>query len=219
MASRRNINSSTFPAFTTDARDTSTTTSGQRSVLLTRRHSTRWGVSINPSPGACGEDGELGVRLTAAGRRTLGLPRATGRHLHKLNLQNLIVNDWRKGRIALQNRAASKGRLSDNKHAGPRDILSVILAVVALGAVPGVFCAMIGLPAFWALPIGIALDGYCAPRRDVMAQFATQGHWFSFRAFWVMLTLDLVRWACVMSRVFETQPSLPSREAQRRPTE
>ncbi len=119
----------------------------------------------------------------------------------------------------MQNRAASKGRLSDNKHAGPRDILSVILAVVALGAVPGVFCAMIGLPAFWALPMVIALGGYFAARRDVMAQFATQGHWFSFRAFWVMLTLDLVRCACVLARVFETKASFPSREAQWRPTE
>jgi hypothetical protein len=43
--------------------------------------------------GACGEDGELGVRLTAAGRRILGVPEATGRHLHKFNLRNLIVNE------------------------------------------------------------------------------------------------------------------------------
>jgi GT2 family glycosyltransferase len=169
--------------------------------------------------GACGEDGELGVRLTAAGRRIIGLPGATGRHLHKLDLQNLIVNDWHKGRIALQNRAASKGRLSDNKHAGPRDILSVILAVVALGAVPGAFCAMIGPPVFWALPMVIAFGGYVAARCDVMARFATQGLWFSFRAFWVMLTLDLVRCACVLSRVFETKASFPSCETQWRSTE
>ncbi len=169
--------------------------------------------------GACGEDGELGVRLTAAGRRILGVPEATGGHLHKFNLPNLIVNDWRKGRVALQNRAASKGRLSDNKHAGPRDVLSVILAVVALVAVPGAFCATIGLPAFWAFPLVIALGGYFAARRDVMARFATQGRWFSFRAFWVMLTLDLVRCACVLSRAFELNALVVPCEERWRPAE
>lgn len=177
--------------------------------------STFWALAgFNQSVlGACGEDGELGVRLTAAGRRILGVPEATGRHLHKFNLRSLIVNDWRKGRIALQNRASSKCPLSDNKHAGPRDILSVILAVVALGSVPGTFCAMIGLPAFWALPMVIALGGYFAARRDVIARFATQGYWFSFRAFWLMLTLDLVRCACVLSRVLELNAPAVSREA------
>jgi GT2 family glycosyltransferase len=169
--------------------------------------------------GACGEDGELGVRLTASGRRILGVPEATGRHMHELNLRDLIVNDWRKGRVALRNRAASKCPLSDNKHAGPRDILSVTLSVVALGAIPGAFGATIGLPAFGSLPLVIALGLYFVARSDVVARFATQGRWFSFRAFWVMLTLDLVRCACVLSRAFEPMTSLMSRAAQWRPIE
>ncbi len=164
--------------------------------------------------GACGEDGELGVRLTAAGRRILGVPEATGHHRHELKLRDLVVNDWRKGRIALQNRAASNGLLSDNKHAGPRDVLSVVLAVAALGAVPGALGTVFGLPAFASLPLLIALALYLAARSDVMARFAAQGRWFTFRAFWVMLALDLVRCACVLSRAFEPKASVLSRAVQ-----
>jgi GT2 family glycosyltransferase len=164
--------------------------------------------------GACGEDGELGVRISAAGRRVLGVPEAAGYHRRTLSLRGLIVNDWRKGLVALRNRAASKGSLSDNKHAGLRDIVSVMLAVLALATVPGAFLAMIGLSGFWALPILVTPAGYFAARSDVMARFATQGVWFSLRAFWVMLTLDLVRCACVLSRVFDPTASVSSQTTQ-----
>ncbi|HXI53244.1 MAG TPA: glycosyltransferase, partial [Candidatus Saccharimonadales bacterium] len=47
--------------------------------------------------GACGEDTELGQRLTAAGHRVWAVAEATGRHLHRFTLATLLLNDLRKG--------------------------------------------------------------------------------------------------------------------------
>jgi glycosyltransferase involved in cell wall biosynthesis len=140
--------------------------------------------------GACGEDGEFGVLLTRAGHKILGLPYAVGQHLHRLSMKGLVLNDWRKGNIALRNHANSRGPLSDNKHATPRDVASVALAITTV-------CSLAFLPTNLAAVIPISLAAYYVARADVMARFWTQGLWFSVRAFWVMLFLDLVRSACV----------------------
>lgn len=146
--------------------------------------------------GACGEDGELGVRLTAAGERVLGVPAARGRHRAILDLKKLLLNDWRKGRVALLNHAQSDGRLSDNKHATHRDILSVILAV-------SIIVALLASPVFSGFPLLIMLAVYLLARSDVMARFVPKGAWFAVQAFGIMMLLDIVRCACVLSWCFE----------------
>jgi GT2 family glycosyltransferase len=147
--------------------------------------------------GACGEDGDLAVALTRAGHKVLGLPNAVGQHLHRLSLRGLILNDWRKGNIALRNHASSRGRLSDNKHATPRDVTSVALAV-------GSVCSLALLPTSLAAMMPISLAAYYVARADMMARFWTQGLWFAARAFWVMLLLDLVRCACAITSLLTT---------------
>jgi GT2 family glycosyltransferase len=152
--------------------------------------------------GACGEDGDLGVLLTRGGHKILGLPQAVGQHLHRLSLKGLILNDWRKGKVALRNHANSRGRLADNKHATPRDVASVALAV-------GAVCSLVFLPTNLAVTVPISLAAYYAARADVMARFWTQGLWFSARAFWVMLFLDLVRCACAATSLLAIRNSAP----------
>lgn len=150
--------------------------------------------------GACGEDGKLGVALTRAGHKILGLPHAVGQHLHQFNVRELILNDWRKGKIALKNHANSRGRLSDNKHATPRDVSSVAFAVTTV-------CSLVLLPTNLAAMMPISLAAYYVARADVMARFRTQGLWFSARAFWLMLFLDLVRCACAVTSLHATRDS------------
>ena len=150
--------------------------------------------------GACGEDGDLGVRLTATGRQILGVPDALGHHRHKLSLKGLVLNDWRKGRIALHNRAVSGGPLSDNKHAGPRDVAAVVLSAMVAGSALLACLPIIGASPLWALPLAASLLAYAVSRMNVLIRFAAaEGLWFSARAFWTMLALDWVRLACVAS--------------------
>jgi glycosyltransferase involved in cell wall biosynthesis len=148
--------------------------------------------------GACGEDGELGVRLTAAGKRILGIPGARGHHRHHLSFKNLVLNDWRKGRVALENRAAAKGALADNKHATGRDVISVLLAGALIAG-----CVLMAAttPALWAVSFIILLLAYAMARLDVLAQFRSQGAAFLTQAFGAMLVLDLVRGACVGAQI------------------
>jgi GT2 family glycosyltransferase len=156
--------------------------------------------------GACGEDGDLGGKLTSAGKRVLGIPHAAGEHRHAITLSGLILNDWRKGKVALANKAKFKGKLSDNSHARPRDIVAVGLAAATVMSSP------ISVFAFgW--PTLVALSAYAAARRDLAAHFAANGTWFGVRAFWLMLLLDLVRCACVGSHVMRITPRPPPQPA------
>jgi GT2 family glycosyltransferase len=152
--------------------------------------------------GACGEDGDLGLRLTAAGYRIAGVPEARARHRHPIGLRALFRNDWRKGLVALRAYERSGGALSENKHATARDVICVALSVAFIGA-------LLATPI--AGPTSAALGGslYFAARADVIRVLLSGGIWFAVRAVWLMLALDHLRFACVAFCAFRRLP-LPS---------
>jgi len=162
-------------------------------------------------PGACGEDGEFGLRLTRAGRRILGVPEAVGAHRHRMTIRSLIANDWRKGHVALQNQFNSHGRLRDNKHATPRDVLAAAAAASILAST--VLVARLG-----TFPTLICMATYVSARADVLERFGRHGVWFAFRAAWLMLVLDILRCACVISNFRLLKFSKFSRQAIREST-
>jgi GT2 family glycosyltransferase len=146
--------------------------------------------------GACGEDGELGGRLTRSGYRILPVPGALGNHRKPLSVPQLLRNDWRKGMIAIHNYFRCDGSLGDNRHATKRDILAVALAAAAfpISGLAFVFSALSGSVAACTLAIG-----YVVARADVLRVFASQGAFFVARACGVMFMLDLIRLLCVIA--------------------
>lgn len=154
--------------------------------------------------GACGEDAEFGIRLTRRGYRIVAVPAACGRHRKRFTLRSLVINDWRKGRIAMFNYFRSAGSLTDNRHASRRDIIGSALATalatwVALATVGGMRPAIIGLPA-----VGLSLT-YLAARLDLARCFATQGVGFLLRALPTMALLDVIRGLCVAYGIAQHQ--------------
>jgi MoaA/NifB/PqqE/SkfB family radical SAM enzyme/GT2 family glycosyltransferase len=86
---------------------------------------------FNPSfRGACGEDTELGQRLTAAGFSVLSVPGATGRHLHEFTLSKLLRNDFRKGTQTILNALRHRNPLSDYRHSARPERVAVLCAAM-----------------------------------------------------------------------------------------
>jgi GT2 family glycosyltransferase len=145
--------------------------------------------------GACGEDSDLGVRLTKSGHRILAVPDAFGHHRNSLSLRQLLRNDWLKGLIAMRNYFSSDGSILDNRHATPRDILAVILAAALGFALPAYALSYPALLAGFAT--GVLFIAYLVCRADLLRTFATQGVWFALRACSLMFVLDVMRLTCV----------------------
>jgi GT2 family glycosyltransferase len=141
------------------------------------------------------EDTELGHRLTIHGKRILAVPNASGKHLKSYTLRTLIRNDLRKGisstSVALRNRT----KLTDDRHASPRDILSVVAACGALG-VPPLFVSS-SPPLALAMTVGLHML-YAKARLDVLRVFSDRGPHFLVKAFLTMLLLDYVRGLAVI---------------------
>jgi len=154
--------------------------------------------------GACGEDGDLGLRLTAAGYRIAGVPEARARHSHPIGLRALFRNDWRKGLAALRAHDKSGGALSENKHATARDVVSVALSIALIGAI-------LATPVVGQRPAPLVLLLYLAARADVIRVLLSGGVWFTLRAVWLMLALDHLRFACVALCASERLPLLSNR--------
>jgi Glycosyltransferase like family 2 len=147
-------------------------------------------------PGACGEDGELGGRLTQGGYRIQAVSGAIANHRNNLSLWQLLRNDWRKGLIAMRNYLHFDGSISDNRHATPRDVFAVLVAVAAVLLPP--FAFRLGYPvAVASAAEAVLVAGYLTARADLLRVFASQGAWFLVRASCLMCVLDLVRLTCV----------------------
>jgi cellulose synthase/poly-beta-1,6-N-acetylglucosamine synthase-like glycosyltransferase len=151
--------------------------------------------------GAGGEDTELGARLTNQGYRVLAVPEALGDHHHRMSMKQLLLNDWRKGLLAMGCFFESEGAITNNRHATRRDILSVgiaDLAVVLLLLSPLLY-GFLGRPMVLALLL--AVMSYIGFRADILRAFSSQGISFVVRAFGVMFLLDLTRSACFAAGV------------------
>jgi len=144
--------------------------------------------------GAAGEDEELGIRLTRTGSRIQAVPEALGHHRNSLSVPNLLRNDWRKGRIAMDNYLHRDKSISDNRHATRRDMLAVACAT-AVGI--AALALVLGRSPSLTLAAGTLALGYILTRIDILRVFASQGIWFVVRAAGLMFLLDLVRATCV----------------------
>lgn len=153
--------------------------------------------------GACGEDAEFGIRMTAVGARIVAVADARGRHLKRFTLPALVRNDWRKGCIAMRNYYRSSGSLADNRHASRRDIAASLLATTPVPAIGG---GLAGLPwAAAALLLALGAAAYVLLRLDLARLFATRGPIFLVEAMATMMLLDLVRLVCVAQGVVRQQ--------------
>ncbi len=144
--------------------------------------------------GACGEDGELGGRMTRHGYSILAVPDAIGHHRKPLSVPQLLQNDWRKGLIAIRNYFRCNGSIGDNRHATRRDVAAVTLAALELVVAALAFHYSPLLAAAAAAILGI---GYLAARADILQAFSSQGPVFVARACGLMFLLDLMRLICV----------------------
>ena len=131
--------------------------------------------------------------MTRAGLKTVAVADARGRHLKEHTLRSLIANDWRKGRIAMQNYFVSDGPLADNRHASRRDMLGAVLAS-ALAACLALLPA-IALPEA-LLVLALLAGAYVLARLDLTQAFAARGLAFLSGALVTMMMLDIVRVAC-----------------------
>jgi cellulose synthase/poly-beta-1,6-N-acetylglucosamine synthase-like glycosyltransferase len=156
--------------------------------------------------GANGEDAELGARLSAAGYRILAVPDALGEHRHPISLWALVRNDWRKGVGAIQHCRQTGAALSDNRHATPRDMLSVLSAVAVALTPAGLFVPTVPLPGT-GLFTAILIVLYLSLRSDVLSAFRGQSRWFHVRACGTMWLLDIVRFACLPYGFAVSSPS------------
>lgn len=158
--------------------------------------------------GACGEDTELGYRLTAAGARILFVPAATGQHLHNFTLPGLVRNDLRKGRQMMLNALRYRKLVSGNRHSTPSDILAV--AAACLIGVP--LLASIVLPLVSVLvATAIFFVAWLVARRDMLKVYRAQNFTFILRAIPLALLLDWVRAVCVATALiqFACERALP----------
>lgn len=151
--------------------------------------------------GACGEDVELGQRLTRAGHRIFAVPDAIGDHRNVLSPLQLIRNDWRKGLMTMRTHLHFDGAIVDNRHSTARDVQSVVLAVAAL-MMAGLSAGFSHSAMVMAPFLGAMLALYLAARADLLRVFASQGVWFAVQACGVMYLLDLVRFACVVAALW-----------------
>ncbi|MBV8591332.1 MAG: glycosyltransferase, partial [Acetobacteraceae bacterium] len=160
--------------------------------------------------GACGEDAELGCRLSRAGGRILAVPEAIGHHRHPLSLIGLFANDWRKGLVAIANYSRSGGPISDNRHATVRDMVSVLFATILAALLLASAFVASGMVAAGAVatPVAAVFGLYTLARADIVAVFLSEGLSFAAAAFLVMVALDWLRLACVTvgtaRRLFDT---------------
>jgi GT2 family glycosyltransferase len=144
--------------------------------------------------GACGEDVELGKRLTKNGYRIQAVPDALGHHRNSLSIPGLLRNDWRKGLMAMRGNARFDRSISDNRHATRRDMVAVALAA----AVGIAIVAALGYSTSPTILMACALAiGYFLTRIDILRAVSSQGALFVVRAAGLMYLLDLVRVACV----------------------
>jgi GT2 family glycosyltransferase len=146
--------------------------------------------------GACGEDTELGCRVSRRGLRILSVPNALGRHWHSHTVRQIVLNDWRKGMMLIWNYYYSGGTLSDNRHATHRDMAAVLLGVTAIG-LPTLALLAGAPPPLTACIAAACITAYVASRADIIEGFWPQGTWFVLRALGMMVLLDFVRFACV----------------------
>lgn len=151
--------------------------------------------------GACGEDVELGQRMTRAGHRILAVPDAIGDHRNVLSPLQLIRNDWRKGLMTMRTHLHFDGSIVDNRHSTARDVRSVVLAVAAL--MMAVLSAGFPYSVVVTAPfLAAVLALYLVSRADLLRVFASQGARFVVKACAVMYLLDLVRFACVVAALW-----------------
>jgi hypothetical protein len=145
--------------------------------------------------GACGEDTDLGHRLTAAGHRIVAVPGATGLHLHRFTFWSLLRNDFRKGTQVMLCGLRRGRPVAHNRHSSRRDVLAVGFA--------GLACVGLALVALtwnlWpcaGLPVGSGL-AWCGCRSDFLSKLTRSGITFLCRAIPLAFLLDLVRGLCV----------------------
>jgi GT2 family glycosyltransferase len=145
--------------------------------------------------GACGEDTELGHRLSAAGFRVLAVPRATGKHLHHFTLAKLLLNDLKKGTQTALNALRHRNLLSDNRHSARPEMVAVFCAAL----LPSLLSLAGTLPApVVAAVASLAFGGWLLSRQEQLRMYARQDLVFLIRAIPLAMLLDWVRVLCVV---------------------
>lgn len=152
--------------------------------------------------GALGEDTEFGQRLTLANKRILAVPDAMGRHLKKLNIVKLILNDLYKGTNAVYLSFINKRPITDNRHSTMRDVMSVILAYSLIGCVTLIW--FLSIPIKYAVLANfLLLTTFIIARADLLSAYLKQGKGFLIKSVLMTFSLDLVRGVCILLGIFK----------------
>jgi GT2 family glycosyltransferase len=145
--------------------------------------------------GACGEDMDLGIRLTRSGHLIEAVPLAVAQHLHPFTVRSVLRNDYRKGMIAMYNLSRGELPISKHRHSSHRDMGAVAMA---LAVILGLCTLIVHIASGIALFCG-SLGAWSLFRADVIANFTRNGGmWFGLRATLFMLLLDNVRAYCLL---------------------
>jgi len=147
-------------------------------------------------PGACGEDTELGQRLTEAGFRVLAVPKATAKHLHNFTLLKLVLNDLKKGTQTALTTLRHRNNLSDNRHAAQPEIVAVFCAALLPGLLA--MASLLPLPAMISVSM-LAFGAWLLSRSDQLRVYARHGRLYLVRAIPLALLLDWIRALCLIT--------------------
>lgn len=151
--------------------------------------------------GANGEDQEFGIRLTKNGYTVISVNNANGQHLNPYGIFNIIKNDYKKGLTAVNNSLENKVPLSDNRHSRMRDILAVLFAVITI-------TFLISSPFNLNLILGSVfafLIWFICRITLINAFLKIGGLIFLMQAIFLMFSLDLVRFACVLVGIIKNK--------------
>lgn len=144
--------------------------------------------------GACGEDMDLGIRLTRDGYRIWSVPDAVGKHLHPFTMLSVLRNDFRKGMIAMYNLSRGDLPISKHRHSSLRDIGAVASAILFLA---GLLFMLVSMSIGISLSVAGALT-WLSCRADVLQDFWKYGGpLFGIKATLFMHVLDDLRAYCL----------------------
>lgn len=159
--------------------------------------------------GASGEDQEFGIRLTKDNYKVFAVVEATGQHIHPYTVKKVIKNDIRKGIKAVQNSMNYKVPLSDNRHAGKREMASVASSVLSLFFVSS---SAFSSGLFYVALFCVGLWFICRFRLIIF--FYKNGRiFFTVKSVLFMFFLDIIRFACVLIGITNNLLKIKKEEA------
>jgi len=147
-------------------------------------------------PGACGEDTDIGIRMTAKGMKIMSVPSAAGQHLKELTCEKIIRNDWKKGINTAYLIFKSSVTLSENRHSSKKDISAVFFSYLTLLVLLVGLFGLLGKAGIMLL--AASFGAYIYSRFDLISIFSKQGPLFGLASFGFMYFLDLLRGQCLI---------------------